>query len=90
MFVAFVYYEEYQDYSPSTLLTFVDDLLYMFHSDSVIAATFSLALIAAFIVVLFGAAVLAWRWVLTTVAIFGALIIINQVYVLWLEPLAEH
>jgi hypothetical protein len=35
-------------------------------------------------------AFVAWRWLLTTAAIFGALVAINQVYVLWLEPLAEH
>jgi hypothetical protein len=34
-------------------------------------------------------AFVAWRWVLTTAAIFGALVVINQVYVLWLEPLAH-
>jgi hypothetical protein len=30
----------------------------------------------------------AWRWLLATAAIFGALVIVNQVYVLWLESLA--
>jgi hypothetical protein len=38
----------------------------------------------------FVAAIIAWRWLLITAAIFGALILVNQVYVLWLEPLAEH
>jgi hypothetical protein len=33
---------------------------------------------------------LAWRWVLTTAAIFGALVVINYAYIQWLEPLAEH
>jgi hypothetical protein len=33
---------------------------------------------------------IAWRWVLTTLAIFGALVFVNQVYVTLLEPLAEH
>jgi hypothetical protein len=35
-------------------------------------------------------ALIAWRWVLGTAAIFGALVAVNQVYVLWLEPLATH
>jgi len=34
------------------------------------------------------ALVVAWRWVLVTAAIFGALVVINEVYVHWLEPLA--
>jgi hypothetical protein len=34
--------------------------------------------------------VIAWRWVLTTAAIFGALVAINYAYVQWLEPLAKH
>jgi hypothetical protein len=33
---------------------------------------------------------MAWHWLLITAAFFGALVAINQVYVLWLEPLAEH
>ena len=32
----------------------------------------------------------AWRWVLTTGAIFGALITVNHFYVLWLESLAAN
>jgi hypothetical protein len=32
----------------------------------------------------------AWRWVLTTATIFVALVLINEAYVLWLAPLAEH
>jgi hypothetical protein len=40
--------------------------------------------------ILLDGAFLAWRWLLVTAAIFGALVIVNQVYVLWLEPLAEH
>jgi hypothetical protein len=42
------------------------------------------------IALVFAASVIAWRWVLTTAAIFGALVDINYVYVQWLEPLAEH
>jgi hypothetical protein len=39
----------------------------------------------------FGMAFLvAWRWLLVTVAIFSALVIVNQVYVLWLEPLTAQ
>ncbi len=34
--------------------------------------------------------VVARRWVLTTAAIFGALVAVNYAYVQWLEPLAEH
>jgi hypothetical protein len=34
--------------------------------------------------------VVAWRWVLTTTAIFGTLVAVNLAYVQWLEPLAEH
>jgi hypothetical protein len=43
-----------------------------------------------FIALSFMAAVLAWRWVLTTAAIFGSLVATNYAYVQWLEPLAEH
>jgi hypothetical protein len=39
----------------------------------------------------FGAGViLAWRWLLTTAAIFSALVAINEIYVLWLEPPALY
>jgi hypothetical protein len=47
-------------------------------------------LLAMLIFAILGAVYVARRWLLTTVAIFVALVIINQVYVLWLEPLAEH
>jgi len=36
---------------------------------------------------LLGSAIEAWRWLLVTAAIFGSLVAINQVYVLYLEPL---
>jgi hypothetical protein len=49
-----------------------------------------IALLFAFVVLSFAVAVLAWRWVLTTAAIFCVLIAINQAYVVWLEPLMEH
>jgi len=42
------------------------------------------------VLALFDGVILAWRWLLTTAAFFGALVAVNQVYVLWLEPLAEH
>jgi hypothetical protein len=32
----------------------------------------------------------AWRWLLVTATVFGALVIVNEVYVGWLEPLAIH
>jgi hypothetical protein len=48
------------------------------------------ALAAGLITLIFAAAVIAWRWVLTTATIFGALVAINYAYVLWLAPLAEH
>jgi hypothetical protein len=36
------------------------------------------------------AAFFAWRWFLTTAAIFGALVVINYAYFQWLAPLVEH
>jgi hypothetical protein len=33
---------------------------------------------------------IAWRWILITAAFFGALVLFNQAYLIWLEPLAEH
>jgi hypothetical protein len=49
-----------------------------------------IALLFGYIVLSFAATVLAWRWLLTTAAIFCVLIAINQAYVVWLEPLVEH
>jgi hypothetical protein len=34
--------------------------------------------------------IVAWRWILITVGFFAALVVINEVYVLWLEPLVAH
>jgi hypothetical protein len=48
-----------------------------------------LGIIAAFaLLFVIVALVVAWRWILATAAIFGALVAINEVYVHWLEPLA--
>jgi hypothetical protein len=47
-------------------------------------------LIAMLSIVMFAFARVAWRWLLTTAAIFVALVAINYAYVQWLEPLAEH
>ncbi len=49
-----------------------------------------IAFLLMFIALSFMAAVLAWRWVLTTAAIFAALVAVNYAYVQWLEPLAER
>jgi hypothetical protein len=42
------------------------------------------------ITAIFDGAYLAWRWLLTTAAIFGALVAVNYAWVHWLEKLAEH
>jgi hypothetical protein len=48
-------------------------------------------LLGVFIIVLFsGVVLLAWRWVLTTAAVFGALAAVNYAWVHWLEKLAER
>jgi hypothetical protein len=39
-----------------------------------------------FIAIALSGAPLAWRWILVTGAIFAALIAINEIYILWLEP----
>jgi hypothetical protein len=46
------------------------------------------AIVVSALVILVMAFSVAWRWLLVTAAIFGALVAVNQVYVLWLEPLA--
>jgi hypothetical protein len=40
--------------------------------------------------VLFVLTVSGLRWLLVTAAIFGALVLVNNAYIVWLEPLAEH
>ena len=51
-----------------------------------------LVFFSCYVVILFilPAVFIAWRWVLTTATIFGALVAVNYAYVLWLAPLAEH
>jgi hypothetical protein len=56
----------------------------------VIIMFFAAKLIVFAVFAILGAAFLAWRWVLTTAAIFGALVAINYAYVQWLAPLTEH
>ncbi|HYA04998.1 MAG TPA: hypothetical protein VEF90_03830, partial [Xanthobacteraceae bacterium] len=39
---------------------------------------------------LFGSGVLlAWRWIIMTALLFGALVLVNSTYVYWLAPLAH-
>jgi hypothetical protein len=62
---------------------------------SVIAAFFSIVVIFPLSVlvaslILWTAFLVAWRWLLVAAAIFSALVVVNQVYVLWLERLTAH
>jgi hypothetical protein len=76
----FIYFIEYP-HQPSSVAFFFIGFLMTF-----IVTPIAIPLIMAMSEVIS----LAWRWLLTTAAIFGALVIVNQVYALWLEPLVEH
>ena len=54
-----------------------------------IVVIFPLSVLVASLI-LWTALLVARRWLLVTAAIFSALVVVNQVYVLWLEPLARH
>jgi len=83
---------------PLSILLFTGIALYVAyvfhrHGDDIynMATMVTFLLVSYFLFLPTAAAVfLTWRWLLTTAVIFGALVAINQVYVLWLEPLVEQ
>lgn len=81
-------------FSLSDIRLFPESVPFIF---DVIVATFIIsfyALVATAVVIvsyrLFIGIIFAWRWVLTTAAIFAALVAVNEIYVLWLAPMVEH
>jgi hypothetical protein len=75
--IVLLQHEDIEPMTPSALLHILGWML--------ILSSISVMIRAAAIGIL-----VAWRWLLTTAAIFGALVAINYAYIQWLEPLAEH